>query len=140
MDDETTINVKGVRKSSWNAATQAASLRKEHYGPWLSDAIDLRLRYDAGQVKPPGQDGEDAMTVDQRTARIAALAELAKGLAAVKAAGSRPNGISALSHGLAEVFADAPRRAPLIRGQESGGLGQDVAAKVITLHATDSGS
>jgi hypothetical protein len=54
MSDTIIINVKGVRKSSWNSATQAASLRKEQYGPYLSEALDLRLRFDAGEVKLPG--------------------------------------------------------------------------------------
>lgn len=130
-DDRTIINVKGVRKTAWNAAARAASLSKDTYGQWLSDAIDLRLRYDAGTVKPPGEAGEATMTTEQLTARIAALAELAKGIAALKAAGARSVGIATLSRGLTSLLADLPRQAPLIRGQERRRLGQEPVKPMI---------
>ena len=111
MDDTTIINVKGVRKASWNAATRAASLGKEPYGPWLSDAIDQRLYREAR-----GQETEaPAMTPDQITARISALAELAKGIGALKAAGHRAVGIGSLSQGLAVALAEDMRRLGLAR-------------------------
>ena len=97
MDDSTTIiNVKGVRRAAWNAATRAASLGKEPYGHWLSDAIDQRIYREARGANQDGQAGE-ALSADQLTARIAAVAELAKGIAALKAAGSRAVGLGALS-------------------------------------------
>ena len=87
MDDDTTIiNVKGVRKAAWNAATRAAALAKTPYGPWLSDAIDQRLYREATGGNPEGKAG---LTEDQITARTMALAEMAKGMAAMKSAGLR---------------------------------------------------
>lgn len=122
-DDRIIINVKGVRKSAWNAATRAASLSKEPYGQWLSDAIDLRLRIEAEGVKLPGEAGEAPLTADQTTARLAALAEAAKGFAALKTAGGRSVGISALSRRLAALLSEIPTANPPLRiariGQES---------------------
>jgi hypothetical protein len=125
MSDTIIINVKGVRKSSWNLATQAASLRKEQYGPYLSEALDLRLRFDAGEVKAPGEDGNTQanppLTEDQRTARIAALAALAQGIAAVKQHTGRATGVGLLS---TEVRSLVPVKPRIIRGKERGGSGQ----------------
>ena len=50
------------------------------------------------------------MTADQVTARIAALAEMAKGIAAMKAAGSRAVGIGAVSQALVAALAEDMRR------------------------------
>jgi hypothetical protein len=123
MTDTIIINVKGVRKSSWNSATQAASLRKEPYGPYLSEALDLRLRFDAGEVKAPGEDGNHQanppLTEDQRTARIAALAALAQGIAAVKQHTGRATGVGLLSTEVRSLVVK-PR---IIRGKEIGGSG-----------------
>lgn len=125
QDEGTTIiNVKGVRKSSWNRATQAASLRKDPYGAWLSDTIDFRLEMEAKGIEAPGKAGQSSLSPDQMTARLGALAELAKGLAALKSAGARPVGISALSRGLALVLAEMPAANPMLRigrfGQSGG--------------------
>jgi hypothetical protein len=125
MTDTVIINVKGVKKSSWNSATQAASLRKEQYGPYLSEALDLRLRFDAGEVKLPGEDGNaqanPPLTEDQRTARIAALAALAQGIAAVKQHTGRATGVGLLS---TEVRSLVPVKPRIIRGKETRGSGQ----------------
>jgi hypothetical protein len=102
MRDTTTINVRGVNKSVWNEATRQASLSRELAGPWLNDAIEQKLRRLAGAVV----DDPAAMTVDQITARIAALAELAKGIAALKSAGSRAVGVGVLSRGLTMLLID----------------------------------
>ncbi len=136
-DDRTIINVKGVRKASWNAAARAASLSKDSYGQWLSDAIDLRLRMEAEGVKLPGEDKKALLTPDQMTARIAAMAELAKGLAALKSAGSRAIGISALSSGLTTLLTDERSANRPIRIRQ---ISQEPVKPAFTLHATDSGS
>jgi hypothetical protein len=101
MEEKIVVNVKGVQRSSWNALCRDAALRHEHYGVWLSDAIDQRLRTDAQGVASAIS---ETLTTDQRTARIAALAELAKGLAALRAAGSRSVGVGALVGAVAGVF------------------------------------
>jgi hypothetical protein len=130
MSDTTTINVKGVRKNSWNAATQAASLRKEMYGPYVSDALDLKLRHDAGEVKLPGEVGNQEanlpLTEDQRTARIAALAELAKGIATIKQHTGHATGITRFSAELSALEAKPQAKLRLINGKESRGFGQSV--------------
>ena len=129
MDETIIINVKGVRKNTWNTATQQASLRKEQYGRYLSDALDLRLRYDAGEVKPPGEEdnpqANPPLTPDQRTARIVALAELSKGIALLKQHTGRATGISTLSRELADLLADAPTKLRIIGGKEIAGAGKE---------------
>jgi hypothetical protein len=128
MSDTVIINVKGIRKNTWNAATQAASLRKELYGPYLSDALDLRLRFDAGEVKLPGEQRNQAanppLTEDQRTARIAALAELAKGIAAVRLQTGRATGITMLSAELAALMVKPASTMRLSRHKDTGLFGQ----------------
>lgn len=114
MDDDTTIiNVKGVRKAAWNAATRAAALAKTPYGPWLSDAIDQRLYREATGGNPEGKAG---LTEDQITARTMALAEMAKGMAAMKSAGLRVPAVVRMA-----LMAASVGMVPgaLIRGQES---------------------
>jgi hypothetical protein len=128
MSETVIINVKGVRKNSWNAATQAASLRKEQYGPYLSEALDLRLRFDSGEVQLPGKDGNQRantpLTEDQRTARIVALAELAKGIAAVKQHTGKATGITMLSAELSSLATKPEAKLRIIGGKESRGFGQ----------------
>jgi hypothetical protein len=105
-DDRIIINVKGVRKASWNRATRAASLRKIQYGQLVSDALDFQAEMEARGIEAPGK---ARLTDDQITARLTALAGLAQGIAALKAAGARSVGIATLSRGLANLLAEMPR-------------------------------
>ncbi len=136
-DGFTIINVKGVRKSSWDAVCRAASHPKVPYGRWISDAIDFRLEMEAKGIQGPGEAGQAVLTPDQMTARIAAMAELAKGLAALKAAGSRAVGISALSAGLASLLTDERSANRPIRIRQ---ISQESVKPALTLHVADSGS
>ena len=77
-DDRIIINVKGVRKASWNRATRAASLRKIPYGQLVSDALDFQAEMEARGIEAPGK---ARLTDDQITARLTALAGLAQGIA-----------------------------------------------------------
>jgi len=117
MDDDTTIiNVKGVRKAAWNAATRAAALAKTPYGPWLSDAIDQRLYREATGGNPEGKAG---LTEDQKTARILAVAALAEGMASLKAARARPPIVAAMLAELAGDLGLAGGKAEASRGKGS---------------------
>jgi hypothetical protein len=131
----TIINVKNVRQRSWNALVMAASHPKVAYGRWISDAIDFRLEMEAKGIQGPGEASQAVLTPDQMTARIAALAELAKGLAALKAAGSRAVGISALSSGLTTLLTDERSANRPIRIRQ---ISQESVKPAITLHASDS--
>jgi hypothetical protein len=150
MSDTIIVNVKGVRKSSWNEATKAASLRKDQYGLYLSDALDLRLRFDAGEITLPGEDGnQDAhehLSQEQRTARIAALAELAKGIAAVREHTGKATGITMLSSELSALTVKASAKLRVIKGKDMGMFGQsrrivhDNGLSKIENHEQDQGS
>lgn len=100
--DRTVINVKGVRKSAWQAAKRGASQLDDSMGTWLSDAIDQRISRDANAVQAPAnkdarQDNPDALTPDQLTARILAVAALQQSAAALKQARIRGTGKAMLS-------------------------------------------
>lgn len=106
--EDTTINVRGVRKSTWNEATRQASLTRELMGPWVTDALELRLAVLSGAILVvDSKDAPGPLTPDQTTARILALAELAKGLAALKTAGSRALALGALTQEITLLLTDS---------------------------------
>lgn len=101
-DDKTIINVKGVRKPAWEAARRGAAQAGDSMGTWLSDAIDRRISHDATAIEGPANNrGEvgnpDALTPDQLTARIMALAALQQSMAAMKTARMRSSGRGVLA-------------------------------------------
>lgn len=114
-DDKVTINVKGVRKSAWEAAKRGSARAGDSMGTWISDTIDRLVKLEESSVLAPGlatvknddfsgNPGEpDGMTPDQVTARMlaeAALfqgkAALLQGIASVKTAGVRTWGQKAV--------------------------------------------
>lgn len=99
--EKTVINVKGVDKPAWEAAKRGAAQTGDSMGKWLSEAIFLREKIDAGAIQPPGlpavKNGHNSgnphdLTEDQRTARIQAVASMMQGLAAIKTATGRASG------------------------------------------------
>lgn len=130
--DKTIINVKGVRKSAWEAAKRGATQQGDSMGTWLSDAIDQRAIRDSDQVKPPAKnDGKKgnpaALTPDQLTARIIAAAALQQSAAAMKQACGRTTGkgalmrvLSSLEQHVIEAEGLPPRRVRTIAGPSFG--------------------
>lgn len=84
-DDKTIINVKGVRKSSWEAAKRGATQSGISMGAWLSDQIDQAERMAREGVQPP----RPQLTPEQLTARMEAIAALMQAQAALKSATGR---------------------------------------------------
>lgn len=104
-DTTTTINVKSVRKPAWEAARRSAAKQDEPMGSWLSRACETLANLEAGPREfPPGglaNPGQEmanptAMTQDQLSARILAVAALMQGFAAVRNATGRAPGRRAL--------------------------------------------
>lgn len=98
--EKTVINVKGVEKPAWEVAKRGAAQTGDSMGKWLSEAVYLREKIDAGAIQTPGlaavknghDSGNPAMTEDQRSARIQAVAAMMQGLAAIKTATGRASG------------------------------------------------
>jgi hypothetical protein len=93
-EELTTINVKFVRKSAWEAAKRAkAHDDGENMGAWLSDAIEQRINREANQIESPADQaanpgrkpGNPPMTPDQMIALMTSLAEMEQSAAAAKA-------------------------------------------------------
>ena len=123
--DKTTINVKGVRKSSWEAARRGAAQRGDSMGAWLSDAIDRRISREARQIELPSEPARTPpLTPDQLTQRIMAVAALQQSAAALKMARVRSTGRDAMriaQESLAhEMDADRGRPARTISGKARG--------------------
>ena len=83
----TTINVKNVDKTAWEAAMRAAILRGEAAGPWLNRAIRAQLNAEAGGREFPPEPVKngvvaanqvpEGMSLGEVTAAINAFAALA---------------------------------------------------------------
>lgn len=52
--EKTVINVKGVDKPAWEAARRGAAQTGDSMGKWLSEAIYMRGKIDAGAILSPG--------------------------------------------------------------------------------------
>jgi hypothetical protein len=93
-DEKTIINVKGVSAKSWERAKAAANRRGETMAGWISRACDTVADLEAGDaLMPPNpianldpKTANPALTPDQLTARLDALASLMQAAAAVKLA------------------------------------------------------
>jgi len=129
-DDKTIINVKGVPKTAWEAARRYAAQSGDSMGTWLAGAINCRIDYEEGRVKPPANNGHDdgnpPLTEDQLSARMLALAAMQHSAAAMKQAGGRAIGSRTIARRFADIDDDRLGRSRTISGKATGRIGQEL--------------
>jgi hypothetical protein len=105
-DERANWTIKGVPVHIRQKAVHAAAKRGEHMWQWLARMVEMQLSIEANDaLLPANQPEKPALTEDQRTVRLQAVAAMLQGMAALRQATGRALGrrmvaqeIKALEH------------------------------------------
>lgn len=114
--EKTVINVKGVRKSSWEAAKRGSAQTGDSMGTFLSDVIDKHMRQEADAIQPPGLPPVKNVNNSGNPVDLPAVTDLLRvAVDAARLSGKPlPDHVRGLLHGLVNQQIRAARGMPAI--------------------------